>query len=327
VRYYPIPLELAEANAAVENWHRHHQPALNHRFSIGVIDGEGVLHGAAISGRPVARLGGSPRDVIEVLRVATDGTENCCSILYAAAARTARGIGYRRIQTYTLGSEPGTSLIAAGWTCEGEAGGGSWSREDRPRIDDQRGPQHDRRRGGGDAADSGGAGRGGLRLRPRRRGRRLLPLDQAALYALAIALAHLAGPNAAQQQLDLELPVDVIAQAITTAGRLFCADPTLIRFGYRTQPHLDARHVAIHAAHLCGISYAGIGRALGQDHTTAMNRLLRHLAAVLRSPRLRRGGPVRVGSLAGRVRRDDARAVRRGAARAHRRRDAVAQHR
>jgi hypothetical protein len=112
----------------------------------------------------------------------------------------------------------------------------------------------------------------------------LLPLDQAALYALAIALAHLAGPNAAQQHLDLELPVDVIAQAITTAGRLFCADPTLIRFGYRTQPHLDARHVAIHAAHLCGISYAGIGRALGQDHTTAMNACAR----VGESPRLRR---------------------------------------
>lgn len=37
----------------------------------------------------------------------------------------------------SLASEPGTSLVAAGWKCVGEAGGGSWSRKDRPRVEEQ----------------------------------------------------------------------------------------------------------------------------------------------------------------------------------------------
>jgi hypothetical protein len=130
VRYHVIPLELAEANALVARWHRHHQPSQGHRFSLGVVDADGILHGAAIVGRPVARLAGSPRDVLEVVRLVTDGTENCCSILYAAAARAGHAMGYRRIQTYVLGSESGTSLRAAGWTDEGEAGGGQWKHTD-----------------------------------------------------------------------------------------------------------------------------------------------------------------------------------------------------
>ncbi len=30
-----IPLELDEANDLVGRWHRHHKPAVGHRFSIG----------------------------------------------------------------------------------------------------------------------------------------------------------------------------------------------------------------------------------------------------------------------------------------------------
>jgi hypothetical protein len=130
MRYHAIPLELAEANALVAQWHRHHQPSQGHRFSIGAIDANGTLHGAAIIGRPVARLAGSPRDVLEVVRLVTDGTENCCSLLYAAAARAGVAMGYRRIQTYVLNSESGTSLRAAGWVDEGEAGGGQWKHTD-----------------------------------------------------------------------------------------------------------------------------------------------------------------------------------------------------
>lgn len=130
MRYHVIPLELAEANALVDRWHRHHKPSQGHRFSLGVVDANGVLHGAAIIGRPVARLAGSPRDVLEVVRLVTDGERNCCSALYAAAARAGHAMGYKRIQTYVLGSELGTSLKAAGWTDEGEAGGGQWKHTD-----------------------------------------------------------------------------------------------------------------------------------------------------------------------------------------------------
>jgi hypothetical protein len=44
-------------------------------------------------------------------------------------------MGYRRLVTYILDSEPGTSVRAAGWKEIGKAGGGSWSRVGRPRVD------------------------------------------------------------------------------------------------------------------------------------------------------------------------------------------------
>lgn len=137
-RLHVIPLELAEANALVAAWHRHHQPAQGHRFSLGCIDGHGALHGAVIVGRPVARMAGPPRDVLEVVRLVTDGTPNACSVLYAAAARAGLAMGYRRIQTYILDAEPGTSLAASGWASEGSAGGGQWKHTDgKPRRTDQ----------------------------------------------------------------------------------------------------------------------------------------------------------------------------------------------
>lgn len=138
IRLEVVPLELKEANAFVANPHRHHKPAQGHRFSLGCMDAEGSVHGAIIVGRPVARLAGKPRDVLEVVRLATDGTFNACSILYAAAARAGKAMGYLRIQTYTLPSEGGASLRASGWASEGAAGGGQWKHTDgKPRRTDQ----------------------------------------------------------------------------------------------------------------------------------------------------------------------------------------------
>jgi hypothetical protein len=128
------PLPLDEANAFVKCHHRHHRPVVGHKFSIGVADETGMVRGVAIVGRPVARS----RDdglTLEVTRVATDGCDNACSALYAAAWRAARAMGYRRIGTYTLKSEPGTSLRAAGWIIIHEVRGRSWSCESRPRVD------------------------------------------------------------------------------------------------------------------------------------------------------------------------------------------------
>ena len=68
--------------------------------------------------------------MLEVTRLATDGSPNACSFLYGAAARAAVALGYDKIQTYILDSEPGTSLLAAGWVSEGEAGGGQWKHTD-----------------------------------------------------------------------------------------------------------------------------------------------------------------------------------------------------
>lgn len=128
-----IPLSLEDANAFVRRLHRHHGKVVGHKFSIGAtLDGE--LVGAVIVGRPVSRM----RDdgaTLEVTRLCTDGTKNACSFLYGAAARAAFALGYSRIGTYILASEPGTSLTAAGWRLIGETKGGSWSRVSRERTD------------------------------------------------------------------------------------------------------------------------------------------------------------------------------------------------
>jgi hypothetical protein len=131
------PIELAEANAFIQLHHRHHQPVQGHRFSLGLCEGPKLI-GVAVVGRPVARNGGAANQVLEVTRLCTDGSRNACSSLYAAAARAGAALGYSRIQTYILASEPGTSLRAAGWTDEGLAGGGQWTHTDgRPRRTDQ----------------------------------------------------------------------------------------------------------------------------------------------------------------------------------------------
>lgn len=102
------------------------------------------MHGAAIIGRPVAR-GVEPYHIAEVTRLVTDGTKNAPSVLYAAAARACREMGFVKIQTYILASEPGITLIAAGWQFEATVEGRNWNtvarggrREDQPMEDKQR---------------------------------------------------------------------------------------------------------------------------------------------------------------------------------------------
>jgi hypothetical protein len=128
-----VPLPLDEANAFVAVMHRHHQPVVGHKFSLGVSDGDQVS-GVAIVSRPVSRMLDDGL-TLEVTRVATDGTPNACSGLYGACRRATFALGYRKLVTYTLPSESGASLRGAGYRLIGAAGGGSWSREDRPRVD------------------------------------------------------------------------------------------------------------------------------------------------------------------------------------------------
>ena len=90
----------------------------------------------AICGQPVARKLDDGL-TIEIRRVCTDGTYNACSILYGACARIAHEMGYKRVITYTLASEPGTSLRASGFVDCGEAGGRSWDMPSRPREVEQ----------------------------------------------------------------------------------------------------------------------------------------------------------------------------------------------
>jgi hypothetical protein len=128
-----VPMSLAEANAFVLMHHRHHGKVIGHKFSLAARLGNKIV-GCAIVGRPVARMRDDGQ-TLEVTRLCTDGTKDACSFLYGAARRATFALGYKRLGTYILASENGTSLRASGWRLCGEAGGGSWSRKERPRID------------------------------------------------------------------------------------------------------------------------------------------------------------------------------------------------
>jgi hypothetical protein len=142
-----VPMTLADANEFVKLHHRHHQPAVGHRFSIGceVWDMEASyarqetvtkLVGVAIIGRPVARKTDQYR-VAEVTRLCTDGTKNACSFLYALAARLTKEMGFDRIQTFILDHEPATTLKAAGWIFDGmtDSATASWQTRSSRRTD------------------------------------------------------------------------------------------------------------------------------------------------------------------------------------------------
>ncbi len=133
---YLAPITLRQANAWVRQVHRHHPPVRGMKFAIAALDADGGLHAVAIASRPVSRILDA-EGYLEVTRVASDGTRNACSMLYGAMRRAGTGMGYpaHKIITYTLASEHGASLRAAGWVMDGASGGGSWDRADRPRVD------------------------------------------------------------------------------------------------------------------------------------------------------------------------------------------------
>lgn len=124
------PITLEEARQFVNDYHRHSSIPHKWKFGIGVHDGEKLV-GVVVVGRPISK---SVDDgwTLEVLRCCTDGTKNAGSMLYAAAWRAARAMGYRRMVTYTLLSEPGTTLRAAGWQLTHQTEGSNWNRKGRP---------------------------------------------------------------------------------------------------------------------------------------------------------------------------------------------------
>ena len=128
-----VPCSIGDAREFIAQHHRHHDPPVSGLFAVAVAIGE-TIEGVAIVGRPVAR-GLQDGFTAEVTRVATLGARNACSMLYGAAWRAARALGYRRLVTYTLTAEPGTSLRAAGWSVVAEVRGRSWSCQSRPRVD------------------------------------------------------------------------------------------------------------------------------------------------------------------------------------------------
>lgn len=129
-----VPCSIQAARALVDRVHRHHRAPQGALFAVGYSDGNGLI-GAAIIGRPIARKlqDGFTAEVTRV--VVPTGYPNACSELYGACRRAAKALGYRRLITYTLGSESGASLRGAGWKMKATSPGGSWSNDKRPRED------------------------------------------------------------------------------------------------------------------------------------------------------------------------------------------------
>jgi len=125
------PITYTEACEFIRLHHSHHLPPQGWKFGVAVNDGERIV-GVVTVGRPVARRLDDGW-TLEVTRCCTDGTPNTASMLYGAARRATFALGYRRLITYTLAAEPGTSLRAAGWKVIGAAGGGDWNVPSRPR--------------------------------------------------------------------------------------------------------------------------------------------------------------------------------------------------
>lgn len=127
-----VPISQKAANDFVNKLHRHHMATVGDKYRIAAVDINGKVVGVAQVGRPVARML-DDGETVEIIRCCTDGTKNACSFLYGRAAKIAKLLGYKRIITYTLDSEIGSSLIASGFKFDGMTDGGKWDCKSRPR--------------------------------------------------------------------------------------------------------------------------------------------------------------------------------------------------
>lgn len=124
-----VPINLREARRFVAEHHRHNEPPHAYKFAIG-LRRDAELVGVVVARTPTARLLDDGL-TLEITRVTTVGDRNACSRLYGAACRAAAAMGYRKVITYTLEDEPGTSLRASGFTADSVSEGGSWHRDGR----------------------------------------------------------------------------------------------------------------------------------------------------------------------------------------------------
>lgn len=132
-----VPSTKHEVNAWIKALHRHNKPVAGGRIFLACMDETERIRGVAVVGRPSARML-QDRFTVEITRLATDGCPNACSALYGRARRVAQAYGFTRIVTYTLESESGSSLRAAGMRLvETGVGGGSWERKNRLRPEEK----------------------------------------------------------------------------------------------------------------------------------------------------------------------------------------------
>lgn len=132
-----VPLSLREANDFVEQYHRHSKRTSRDggKFAIGCGTEDQGLAGIAIVGNPLSAtfMDGYTAEVLRVC-VSPEAPKNAPSMLYGAAWRAWRAMGGKRLVTYTLQTESGSSLRGAGWRIVGETEamkpGSNWRKND-----------------------------------------------------------------------------------------------------------------------------------------------------------------------------------------------------
>jgi len=129
-----VPVTKTAARQFITEHHRHNEAPSAPQVALAVgLEVDGELVAVATAGRPVSRFM-DDGFTLEVNRSCTrDDVRNGNSALYGALGRAAKALGYRRLITYTLQTEPGTSLRAAGFEGPIETSGSrSWVRPNQP---------------------------------------------------------------------------------------------------------------------------------------------------------------------------------------------------
>ena len=132
MNYVLIPLKRKQAQKFINKFHRHHAAPVGDIFRIGLACNNKLI-GVIMVGRPVSRRVDDGLTV-EVNRCCVlEGYKNGCSLLYGAAARIAKNLGYKKIVTYTLDFESGATMRAVGWQLDHEVRGQKWDQPSRAR--------------------------------------------------------------------------------------------------------------------------------------------------------------------------------------------------
>ena len=113
-KYKLRPITLRTAQDFVSDHHRHNEAPQGHRFSIGLWTDDKLI-GIVIVGRPIAKAHDDGITAELTRCCVLEGKKNANSLLYAAAWRAAKAMGYKKMITYTLPIESGASLKAAGF--------------------------------------------------------------------------------------------------------------------------------------------------------------------------------------------------------------------
>lgn len=111
--YELYPINLSTAKKFINDYHRHNVAPIGWKFGIG-LKCKDKLIGVICVGRPIARSldNGITAEVIR--SCVLDNYPNANSMLYGAAWRACKAMGYKKMITYTQQDETGSSLKAIG---------------------------------------------------------------------------------------------------------------------------------------------------------------------------------------------------------------------